>query len=71
MRVFVPSSDKIMLCIELCKAISDKVPTVTVEIRLRMPAIIHPMMHLDRLSPVFNNTERNTESVQGSVYGKP
>ena len=32
-----------------------------------MPAIIHPMMHLDHLSPVFNNTERNTESVQGSV----
>ena len=58
---------KSWFCIELCKAIPDKVPTVTMEIRLKMPAIIHPMMRLDRLSPVFNNTERNTESVQGSV----
>ena len=67
MRVFVPSSDKIMLSIELCKATPDKVPTVTMEIRLKMPAIIHPMMCLDRLIPVFNNTEKNIESVQGSV----
>ena len=58
---------KSWFCIELCKAIPDKVPTVTMEIRLKMPAIIYPMMRLDRLSPVFNNTERNTESVQGSV----
>ena len=52
---------------DLCKAIPDKVPTVAIEIRLKMPATIHPVMHLDHLSPVFNNTERNTESVQGSV----
>ena len=67
MRVFVPSSDKIMILYRIMSSHTDKVPTVTMEIRLKMPAIIHPMMHLDHLSPVFNNTERNTGSVQGSV----
>ena len=53
--------------IELCSAIPDRVPTVTIDIRLRMPAIIHPIMRLDLLKPYLSKTERNTESVHGSV----
>ena len=41
--------------------------TVTVDIRLRIPAIIHPIMHLDLLKPYLSKTERNTELVHGSV----
>ena len=55
------------VCIELCSAIPDRVPTVTIDIRLRMPAIIHPIMHLDLLKPYLSKTERNTESVYGFV----
>ena len=55
------------ICIELCSAIPDRVPTVTIDSRLRMPAIIHPIMRLDLLKPYLSKTERNTESVHGSV----
>ena len=55
------------ICIELCSAIPDRVPTVTVDIRLRIPAIIHPIMCFDFFKPFLSNTERNTESVHGSV----
>ena len=55
------------ICIELCSAMPDRVPTVTIDIRLRMPAIIYPIVHLDLLKPYLSKTERNTESVHGSV----
>ena len=55
------------ICIELCSAILDRVPTVTINIRLRMPAIIHPIMRFDLLKPYLSKTERNKESVHGSV----
>ena len=55
------------ICIELCSAIPDRVPTVTIDIRLRMPEIIHPIMCFDLLKPYLSKTERNTESVHGSV----
>ena len=55
------------ICIELCSAITDRVPTVTIDIRLRMSAIIYPIMRLDLLKPYLNKAERNTESVHGSV----
>ena len=55
------------ICIELCSAIPDRVPTVTIDIRLRMPAIIHPIMRFDLFKPFLSRTERNTELVYGSV----
>ena len=58
---------KSWFCIKLCSAIPDRFPTVTIDIRLRMPAITHPIMCFDLFKPFLSRTGRNTESVHGSV----